>query len=108
MLLNAWEGGIRLNKMGHQRLRQHTDHPDEEKVLLLLDGELNEREASAIGLHLEHCWECQTRVQRLKDGIYAFVEYREAACLPAVGTPPKGWSEFPDMLDRIANTNRGR
>ena len=90
-----------MNKIRHT-LRQHRDHPDEKKLLLLLDGELNSREARAIGIHLQRCRECRAKTQTLLEGLNALAEYTRAAFLPGVGAPPKGWNEFPALLDRIA------
>ena len=69
-------------------------HPTEEQLLLLLDGELPSREASDIQAHLQLCWECRGKSQKLQNGIYAFVNYMQECFLPKVGEPPQGWRGF--------------
>jgi hypothetical protein len=81
-------------------LSQRADHPDEKMLLLLLDGEPH-RDARPIRIHLQRCRKCQTKMQTLQAGLYAFAEYGQAAFLPAAGAAPKGWSEFPALLDRM-------
>jgi anti-sigma factor ChrR (cupin superfamily) len=88
--------------MGRHYSRQQAGHPDEAKLLLQLNGELDSGEEEAIRIHLQRCGQCQARIQTLKKGMNAYGAYREAAFLPAVGMPPKGWREFPALLDRIA------
>ena len=71
-------------------------------MLLLLDGELSPPEAEAVGIHLDRCGECQAKMQGLQKGLRALAEYRQAAFRVELGAPPKGWSEFSAMLDRIS------
>ena len=91
-----------MNKIRHT-LRQHRDHPDEKKLLLLLDGELHSRETRQIEIHLQRCRKCRVKMQTMQAGLYALAEYRQAF-LPAAGAPPKGWSEFPAMLNLVSIT----
>src|SRR5215467_4218316 len=83
-------------------------HPAEEQLLLLLDGELPAREASKVRAHLHLCWECRSRTQKLKKGIYAFVDYTQERFLPSVGAPPGGWRGFGPILDLAASTPPSR
>ncbi|HEY2014745.1 MAG TPA: zf-HC2 domain-containing protein [Bryobacteraceae bacterium] len=86
------------------------DHPDEHRLLLLLDSELNPRELTQIKSHLRQCRKCRAIVRRLQQGMNAFGEYRQAVFLPGAGAPPRCWSAFPDLLDRTlaANERPGR
>jgi anti-sigma factor RsiW len=70
-------------------------HPDEQKLLLLLDGELTLRDARPIRKHLERCRACRAKVRTMQAGLCALAEYGRADLLP-----PKGWSEFRALLDR--------
>ena len=88
-----------MKDTGHPRSSQRQDHPDEQKLLLLLDGELSSQEKSEIEEHLHRCWECRTKAQKLQNGIYAFVEYAETSFSPKVGAPPNGWRGFDALLD---------
>jgi len=59
--------------------RQPADHSSEEKLLLLLDGELSSREARAIGIHLRRCRECRAKMQTLQEGFSVLAEYLQSA-----------------------------
>ena len=83
-------------------------HHTEEQLLLLLDGELPSREASDIQAHLQLCWECRTKSQKLQNGIYAFVNYTQECFLPKVGEPPQGWRGFGPLLDSASSEASGR
>src|SRR5215469_10970217 len=83
-------------------------HPAEEQLLLLLDGELPSREASEVQAHLRLCWECRSKTQKLKKGIYAFVDYTQERFMPSIGVPPGGWSGFGPMLDDASSTQVSR
>jgi len=64
-----------------KRSSKQTQHPTEEKVLLLVDGELNPEETGAIRVHLRECCECQAKLRRLLKGISTFAEYRQESFL---------------------------
>jgi len=58
------------------RKRSLGEHPDEEKLLLYLDGELPEGETKSVARHLLACWGCRTAAARLESAMQAFVETR--------------------------------
>lgn len=80
-----------------------TDHPDEGRLLLLIEGELSSEEASEVQAHLHHCWDCRGKTQKFQNGIYAFVDYSQTTFLPGVGEPPNGWREFDGLLDHASS-----
>lgn len=82
--------------------RKRAGHPEEQQLLLLLDGELNSREGKSLASHLQWCRECRAKRQTLLEGLDALAEYSQSVLAPAAGRPPKGWNEFPALLDRIA------
>src|SRR5215813_13580307 len=73
-------------------------HPDENQLLLALEGELPSAEATQIEQHLERCWNCRARSHEMQRGILAFVEYREKRYLPSLEPPPNGFRGFPARL----------
>jgi hypothetical protein len=79
-------------------LARHEVHPRETELLLFIDGELHARAARTIGLHLQGCRRCRTKIQILQAGLQTFAAYRQAAVLPAAGAPPRGWSDFSTLL----------
>jgi len=75
-------------------------HPDENQLLLALEGELPSAEAMQIEQHLGTCWSCRARSHEMQRGILAFVEYREKRYLPSIDTPPNDFRGFPAALKR--------
>ncbi len=70
-------------------------------MLLLLDGELGPQEEGELLVHLQRCWGCRARMEKLQKGLSVYGEYGQAV-EPAAGAPPKGWTGFRAMLDRIS------
>jgi len=65
----------------HKQFSRQAQHPSEDQVLLLVDGELNPEETGAIRVHLRECGRCQVKARRLLKGISAFAEYRQESLL---------------------------
>jgi hypothetical protein len=86
-----------------QKHGRRADHPDEEMLLLFLDGELSSREEKAIEIHLEKCADCRARRQVLLAGLDAAGEYGRAAVWESAGVPPNGWHRFAALLDRVSH-----
>ncbi len=74
-------------------------HATDEQLLLFLDGELIHRQAEAVRSHLESCWSCRVRRQKMESAIAGFVESDQM--LLGSHTPPKGWREFDTRLDQL-------
>jgi hypothetical protein len=62
--------------MRHQYLSQYPDHPEEDKVLLMLDDELNIPEAEVIRIHLQQCRPCYRKMLELRKGMNVFLEFK--------------------------------
>src|SRR5215510_13432890 len=77
-------------------------HPDENQLLLALEGELPSAEAMQIEQHLGGCWSCRARSHELQRGILAFVEYREKRYLPSLPPPPHDFGGFRGQLRTAA------
>jgi len=91
-----------FEKMGLQ------GHPDENQLLLALEGELTPEESATIDRHLGSCWECRARSHELQRGILAFVEYREKRYLPSLAPPPHDFGDFPRQLRISAGDRQGQ
>ena len=76
-------------------------HPAEEDMLLCLDGEASERQADKVRVHLEGCWACRNRRDKLDRAIAAFMDYCEADATDAAALPPRARVEFAERL-RVA------
>src|SRR5262245_48874310 len=73
-------------------------HPDENQLLLALEGELSSAEVVQIEQHLGTCWSCRARSHEMQRGILAFVEYREKRYLPSLDGPRSDFGGFPTAL----------
>jgi hypothetical protein len=51
-------------------------HPSEKELLLFVDGELRNRQATRIERHLAHCWQCRAQLAQTEHAINEFVTLR--------------------------------
>jgi hypothetical protein len=79
-------------------------HPAEEDLLLFLDGEASERQASKVRAHLESCWACRTQRDKLGRAIESFMDYCEAEAADASTLPPRASLRFAERLREAAST----
>jgi len=63
-------------------------HPRAEDLLLYVNGELPSRKAAVLRSHLEACWACRVKTEKIEATISAFMDYRSrmAQQLPALST----------------------
>src|ERR1700676_787415 len=52
-------------------------HISDEQLLFALDGELATDESAHVKVHLEACWSCRVRSERIEEAIANVVEYRD-------------------------------
>ncbi len=78
-------------------------HPKDEDLLMSLDGELEGKEAQAVRSHLDCCWSCRSRSERLQGGISAFIDYHEAVLTPMVKSSPNSWTDFNNRLQKAVS-----
>lgn len=77
-------------------------HPQDEDLLMLLDGELEAKESNTVRTHLDSCWSCRTRCERMQAGISAFIDYNESVLTPTVKSSPESWGNFSNRLQKAA------
>src|SRR5258705_12470336 len=76
-------------------------HPSDDELLAFLDGELSAKPASKVQKHLEGCWACRAKREKMERSISAFINYRSAA-LADIEVPPRAQKRFADKLCRLA------
>src|SRR5215471_9346724 len=76
-------------------------HPDDETLLLLLEGELDSRESNRVTAHVRECWRCRARSERQRRSICAFVEFRDREILPNLPPPRADNQAFAARLVRL-------
>ncbi|MBE3073240.1 MAG: zf-HC2 domain-containing protein, partial [Acidobacteria bacterium] len=78
------------------------EHPTEELLMAHVDDELASNDASRVQAHLDSCWSCRAKVDRMHEGITAFVEFYEGPFTEAVDPPPRRWFGFVEQLQQAA------
>src|SRR5712664_2001240 len=78
------------------------DHLTEERLIRLLDGELNSNQRELVLRHLQSCWTCRRRQEQFRAAMDRFVEYEEALTDPSIVPPPGGWNSFRGHLQGLA------
>jgi anti-sigma factor RsiW len=86
--------------MKKHRWQNPGDHPDQNLILMFLEGELDEGDSSDVAHHLRTCWDCRAYSEQIERGICAFVEYRKESLLPELPPPTRGWRNFTFRLQR--------
>jgi len=78
-----------------------SEHPTREMLLLLVDGELPTKEAEQLDAHLEACWPCRAKTQKIQRAIGDIIEFDDRVLIPSL-VPPKGWHSFDRRLSELA------
>jgi hypothetical protein len=68
-------------------MRELTQHLTDRTLIQLSDGELKPRHASGAQQHLQACWQCRARLQKLEQTIGEYVQARER--LPEKAAQPR-------------------
>jgi hypothetical protein len=69
-------------------------HPDNDTILLSIEGELAEPIHSAVQRHLRECRQCRSLGDRLQRGMLAFTKFRQEHFIDGLQPPPRDWSGF--------------
>jgi anti-sigma factor RsiW len=78
-------------------------HPSEDELLLYVDGELAPKASTRLRAHLEACWSCRVRTEKIEDAISTFIDYRNQVLKPLVEPPPHDWRGFDGRLRGLAS-----
>jgi hypothetical protein len=91
-----------MNKIGGTNWQGNEDwHVPEDDLLPFVDGEQPAKVEAKIRKHLEACWTCRRKVEKVQQTISAYVEYYTEAYVDHVEPPPHGWSNFETSLRRV-------
>ena len=100
MASRSWQRNSHEEDPGH-KLAWEDWHVPEDDLLPFVDGEQPAKVAAKIRKHLEACWTCRRRVEKVQQTISAYVEYYSDAYVDNVEPPPHGWSNFETSLRRV-------
>lgn len=87
-----------VNKTNPNHLVVRDRHLSEETLLMLVDGELETRDAAVAKEHLETCWSCRANLESIEETISAFVDFKRNLQTPTHQPPPSGWVDFRSLL----------
>src|SRR5260370_725037 len=78
-------------------------HPSEDELLVYVDGGLAPKVATNLRAHLEACWSCRVRTEKIEEAISTFVDYRNQVLKPLAEPPPHNWRGFDGKLRDLAS-----
>jgi hypothetical protein len=84
------------------------NHVTEERLIRLLDGELDKRQKEVVMRHLESCWACRRRREQFQESMDRFVEFEEALINTPSAAPPREWNGFRSKLREVAECGATR
>lgn len=86
---------------------ENEGHPAEGELLLYVDGELAAREAERLRAHLETCWPCRVKTEKMNEAISDFIDYRNVIITPMFEPPPQGWRKLDAEMRRLLSPHAG-
>src|SRR5215510_11594175 len=78
-------------------------HPSEHELIPFVDGELGPKPTNQVRAHLEACWSCRVRTEKIEETISTFIDYRNQVLKPTIEQPPRGWRGFDGKLKHLAS-----
>lgn len=96
-----------MNKVFYTDCSREDGHPSDDELLLCIDGELATKESTSVRSHLESCWSCRVRSEKIQEAISFFVDYRNHVLTSVIQPPPRGWRSFDQDLSCLA-ANSGK
>jgi hypothetical protein len=78
--------------------RHFDQHVSEEQLIRALDGELDRASRLVVESHLESCWGCRHKQERLRQTVDRFTEWETILLRTSEAQPPAGFSDFPGKL----------
>ena len=77
-----------------------SEHPPREMLLLFVDGELQVKDAAQLEVHLEACWPCRVKTQKIQQSIADIIEFDEQLLIARL-VPPGRWRNFDRQLNQL-------
>ena len=90
-----------MNEDNPKNWKRGVEHPSEDDLLCFIDGELSPNLSEGLRSHLEACWRCRNRAEKLQSTISRFIDYRTVVLQPLI-SPPNNWGGFSSKLNNQA------
>lgn len=78
-------------------------HIEGDRLLRFADGELGQRDAQRVRVHLESCWECRAELDQIHRAVGECVSYRKAL-RDVLPPPPSAWMDIHVRFAEIDST----
>src|SRR5580704_183016 len=78
-------------------------HPQDDELLLYIDGELESAAAESTRSHLDACWTCRMRASNIQATILEYARERGRSLIPG---PPSNWRDLGSDFQRIHDSVR--
>ncbi|MCI0623695.1 MAG: zf-HC2 domain-containing protein [Acidobacteria bacterium] len=85
----------------YKELFRNTWHPSQSNLVEYLGGELPAKTAAKLRTHLEGCWSCRIKREKIERTISTFMEYRMEVLPPPSAPAPQARKRFENKLSRI-------
>jgi hypothetical protein len=89
-----------MNSLFQNNFWEKTEHLSGGRFLQFVDGELQAREAIQVETHLEACWQCRVKTQKIQDAIADIIEFDDQVLTPSL-LPPQNWRNFDRKLNEL-------
>ena len=89
-----------MNSLFQNNFGEKTEHLSGGRFLQFVDGELQAKEAAQLEAHLEACWQCRVKTQKIQDAIADIIEFDDQVLRPRL-VPPQGWRSFDRKLTEL-------
>src|SRR5260370_4429200 len=96
------ENGL-MNSLFKAQSSGNNGHPSEDELLLFVDGELAAKGNTRVRNHMEACWSCRVRTEKIEEAISTFIDYRNQVLKPLAEPPPHDWRGFIGKLRDLAS-----
>ncbi|MCI0718050.1 MAG: hypothetical protein L0338_03580 [Acidobacteria bacterium] len=91
----------------HQQWFRRFSHPSNEELIQFLDGELPDRSARKVAQHLQGCWQCRKKRERIENFVSAFMDQRNCLLAGSLSFPRHAIRHFETRVEKL-NQETGR
>src|ERR1700730_2445445 len=94
----------RRDSSADNKKSEQSPHLSDEQLLFDLDGELSADESALVDVHLEACWSCRARREKIEEAIATIVEYRDLLVSSSLPSSNSGRAMFIARLQELGRS----